>query len=134
MLKSFAWWTALPVLLTAPAAAIAQTVASDQPTPVTPVPAPTAPDQIIEFSADQVTYDGDADVMTATGEVRMNREGNYLAADEARLLAPSGHDAIHEGVDPALVLAGALVVRAAMAGVRADDEACVDAGGTGGVA
>jgi LPS-assembly protein len=82
LLKSFAWWTALPVLLTAPAAAIAQTVASDQPTPVTPVPAPTAPDQIIEFSADQVTYDGDADVMTATGEVRMNREGNYLAADE----------------------------------------------------
>ncbi|MFL6727548.1 MAG: LPS-assembly protein LptD [Sphingomicrobium sp.] len=37
--------------------------------------------QIVTFSADQVTYDSDADVVTASGEVRMNREGNYLAAD-----------------------------------------------------
>jgi LPS-assembly protein len=28
-----------------------------------------------------VTYDSDADLVTASGEVRMNREGNYLAAD-----------------------------------------------------
>ena len=34
------------------------------------------------FSADQVTYDNDADVVTASGEVRMSREGNYLAADQ----------------------------------------------------
>ena len=39
-------------------------------------------DQIVEFSADQVTYDSDADMVTATGDVRMNREGNYLAADQ----------------------------------------------------
>ena len=31
---------------------------------------------------DQVTYDSDADVVTATGAVRMERDGNYLAADQ----------------------------------------------------
>ncbi|HEY6047431.1 MAG TPA: LPS assembly protein LptD [Sphingomicrobium sp.] len=51
--------------------------------PVVPKPATTNPqDQVVEFSADQVTYDSNADVVTASGEVRMNREGNYLAADE----------------------------------------------------
>lgn len=29
-----------------------------------------------------MTYDNDNDVVTASGEVRMNREGNYLAADQ----------------------------------------------------
>lgn len=54
----------------------------------TPPPAPAAepiaaaPDQIVEFSADTVTYDSDVDIVTASGEVRMNREGNYLAADK----------------------------------------------------
>jgi len=64
------------LLLTAPAAAVAQASA--------PAPAPAAaenPDQVVTFSADQVTYDSNDDVVTATGEVRMNREGNYLAAD-----------------------------------------------------
>ena len=69
---------ALPLALV-PAVAEAQTG--------TPVPAPaSAPppetDQVIEFSADQVTYDSDADVVTAVGSVRMSRDGNYLAADE----------------------------------------------------
>ena len=36
----------------------------------------------IAFSADQVVYDGDADTVTASGAVRMSREGNYLAADQ----------------------------------------------------
>ena len=48
----FVWWTALPLLLTVPAVAGAQTTA--------PLPAPAAitpPDQIIEFSADSVAYD-----------------------------------------------------------------------------
>jgi LPS-assembly protein len=36
---------------------------------------------LIEFSADQVTYDSDTDVVTALGRVRMSRDGNYLAAD-----------------------------------------------------
>jgi len=41
-----------------------------------------APDEIVAFSADQVVYDSDADIVTASGEVRMNRDGNYLAADQ----------------------------------------------------
>ena len=61
------------MLATAPVAAGAQTAA-----------APSAPvaEQIIEFSADSVTYDSEADVVTASGEVRMNRDGNYLAANQ----------------------------------------------------
>jgi LPS-assembly protein len=77
----FVWWTALPLLLTHPVAAGAQT----NPPPSTTAPTPsTAPseDQIVTFSADTVTYDNGADVVTASGEVRMNREGNFLAADQ----------------------------------------------------
>jgi len=44
--------------------------------------APTAQTTTIEFSADGVTYDSDADIVTASGAVRMSREGNYLAADQ----------------------------------------------------
>jgi LPS-assembly protein len=68
------------MLLTLPAAAAAQAVA---PAPA-PSPPPAAADenQIVTFSADRVTYDNDADVVTASGEVRMNREGNFLAADQ----------------------------------------------------
>ena len=39
-------------------------------------------DRSIDFSADQVSYDSDAELVTATGAVRMSREGNYLAADQ----------------------------------------------------
>ena len=59
-----------------PATAGAQTA------PPSPPAVPVAPDEIIEFSADQVTYDTDADLVTASGAVRMSREGNYLAADQ----------------------------------------------------
>src|SRR5207248_2956066 len=62
-----------------PVAAAAQSPAPAPPA-ATGTPSPT--DQIVEFSADQVIYDSDVDVVTATGEVRMNREGNYLAADQ----------------------------------------------------
>ena len=56
---------------------------SEQPTSGPPVPSPAPePVQTIEFSADQVIYDSDADVVTASGEVRMSREGNYLAAEQ----------------------------------------------------
>jgi LPS-assembly protein len=47
-----------------------------------PAPAPSPAEPVIEFSANSVTYDSNADIVTATGEVRMEREGNYLAADE----------------------------------------------------
>jgi len=67
------------LLLTAGAAAAAQRTASPPSTPA----ATTVPDenQVVGFSADTVSFDSDTDVVTATGEVRMNREGNSLAAD-----------------------------------------------------
>ena len=68
------------MLLAMPAAARAQE-APPTSAPL-PAPAPASADQVVEFSADQVTYDSDADIVTASGEVRMNREGNYLAADQ----------------------------------------------------
>jgi LPS-assembly protein len=69
------WWSALPVLLTLPAATVA---AARTPPPA----AETRPEEIVTFSADQVTYDSNADLVSASGEVRMNRDGNYLAADQ----------------------------------------------------
>jgi LPS-assembly protein len=67
----FVWWSALPLLLAVPAVATAQTP-----------PSTLDENQIVTFSADSVTYDNEADVVTASGEVRMNREGNFLAADQ----------------------------------------------------
>ena len=55
----------------------AQTITPEP--PATPI---SVPNSLVEFSADQVTYDTAADVMTANGSVRMSREGNYLAADQ----------------------------------------------------
>ena len=65
------------MLLTLPTGAEAQD-ASAAPTAAVPV----RPDSIVAFSADRVVYDGDSDVVTASGDVRMDREGNYLAADQ----------------------------------------------------
>jgi LPS-assembly protein len=59
-----------------PAAAQAQAV------PVAPAPAPAEQEQMIAFSADAVSYDSNADVLTASGDVRLDREGNFLAADK----------------------------------------------------
>ena len=61
------------MIAAAPVAASAQT---------TVAPPASAAEQLIQFSADSVAYDGDADVVTATGDVRMNRDGNYLAANQ----------------------------------------------------
>ena len=69
------WWSALPLLLPVPALAQAP---ANTPAP----PTATVQDEIVTFSADQVIYDSDADQVTATGEVRMDRDGNYLAADQ----------------------------------------------------
>ena len=75
------WWTALPVAALAASPAAAQEPAAG-PAPLL-APADPAPlDEIIEFTADQVTYDSDNDVVTAAGQVRLSRDGNYLAADE----------------------------------------------------
>ncbi|KTW03350.1 organic solvent tolerance protein [Sphingomonas sanguinis] len=44
-------------------------------------PAPDNPDQV-RFSAEQLEYDINADIVTATGEVRMLRQGERLRADK----------------------------------------------------
>ena len=90
MRKGFVWWTALPLALV-PAVAWAQTPTLGQAeTPAPPEPRPTiggppAPaetDEVVEFSAEQVTYDSQADVVTASGAVRMERDGNHVASDQ----------------------------------------------------
>lgn len=86
------WSTALPLLAWSGAATAAQSSSPDaeappplaaaQPAPVASAPIATVDsDGVIEFSADQVIYDGDNDIVTASGKVRMARDGNYLAAD-----------------------------------------------------
>jgi len=72
--RTFVWWTALPVLLAAAAPASGQSTDASA--------AQTAQTTTIEFSADGVSYDSGADIVTASGAVRMSREGNYLAADQ----------------------------------------------------
>ena len=72
-------------MLVVPAAAGAQ-----EAPPVAPATAPAAGEQPIEFSADTVTYDSEADIVTASGRVRMQREGNYLAADQVTWTRKTG--------------------------------------------
>jgi LPS-assembly protein len=62
--------TALPLLLCAPSAALAQ----EQ------VP-PLAQEREVAFSADQLSYDETREAVVAAGEVRMRTEGNSLSAD-----------------------------------------------------
>lgn len=101
------------MLLTVPGPLAAQ-AQQPAPAPTTTVPkAPASPDEIVSFTADQVVYDSDADVVTASGEVRMFRDGNYLAAkqvvwnrktDEVRatgdivLLTPEGDKLVGDDV------------------------------------
>lgn len=73
------------MIMTAPAANATQVLvpAAAPPASVAVATAPDAPaDQIVEFSADEVTYENNTDTVTASGAVRMERDGNYLAADE----------------------------------------------------
>ncbi len=56
-----------------------------------PAAAPAPVDeQVIEFSADTVTYDSRDEVITAIGRVRMQRDGNYLAADQVTWTRQTG--------------------------------------------
>lgn len=50
------------------------------PPPESALPTPATDDQI-DFSSDLLTYDSNADLVTATGEVRLLRDGNRLRAD-----------------------------------------------------
>jgi LPS-assembly protein len=81
--------TALPLLLCS-AAASAQTEArpnSDEPQPAQAPPQPSAEaapaegERQVAFSAGQLIYDSNSELVTATGDVRMNSEGNNLRAD-----------------------------------------------------
>src|SRR6478735_2396480 len=70
------------MLLTLPEPLAAQTQSVQQPGSITVTDRAPGPDQTVSFTAEQVVYDSDADVVTASGAVRMAREGNYLAADQ----------------------------------------------------
>ncbi|PSJ37331.1 LPS-assembly protein LptD [Allosphingosinicella deserti] len=71
--------TALPLLLCAPAAAFAQNEEIAGP----PAPAALGDDtQEVAFTADVLAYDENSDVVTVTGDVRMNSQGNRLRADK----------------------------------------------------
>ncbi|MGE7207000.1 LPS-assembly protein LptD [Sphingomonas sp. NPDC019816] len=74
--------SALPLALFAAQPVFGQDL-QDRPVPPPPAdgPAPEDPDQV-KFSAGQLEYDIDADIVTATGDVRMNRQGERLRADK----------------------------------------------------
>lgn len=83
-------WTALPLLLAWPAAASAQplpeelppaAVGAQQPAEQTGSLLPGDPDAPIRFSADSLVYDPNSEVVTASGDVFMFREGYRLLAD-----------------------------------------------------
>ncbi|GAA4043152.1 LPS assembly protein LptD [Sphingomonas rosea] len=85
-------WTALPLILALSAPALAQESApaatpapapAPSPAAIVPVAAP-ATDEDITFSADSVAYDNEAEVVTASGQVRVNRQGTFVAADQVR--------------------------------------------------
>ncbi|HEY0630291.1 MAG TPA: LPS assembly protein LptD, partial [Sphingomicrobium sp.] len=50
----------------------------------------TPTEQLIDFSADEVIYENRTDVVTAQGQVRMSRDGNFLAADRVSWDRTSG--------------------------------------------
>lgn len=62
--------TALPLFLCLPGKALAQEAQAD-----------ATAEQQVRFAADQLIYDSDADVVTASGNVEMRREGDELRAD-----------------------------------------------------
>ena len=69
------------MLLGAPGIALAQPSGTQ---PAEPDTSATAADTlpVVDFSADQVSYNSDSELVTAAGAVRMSRDGNYLAADQ----------------------------------------------------
>lgn len=62
--------TALPLFLFVPQMALAQDL-----------PVAAREDREVAFTADQLTYDSEADIVTASGQVRMSTEGNRLSAE-----------------------------------------------------
>jgi LPS-assembly protein len=115
--------TGLPLLLAAPVPAFAQDEAK-RATPALAEPAaPPAPAAApapaggeareVAFSASELVYDNEADIVTASGDVRMKSEGNNLRADRVvwnrktdqaraegnvRLVTPEGHTAYADSI------------------------------------
>ncbi|MDB5690072.1 MAG: organic solvent tolerance protein [Sphingomonas bacterium] len=98
---------ALPVALLACAPVWAQDLQTpSQPAPsANGVPMP-ANDEEVAFSSATLDYDGEADVVTATGDVRMVRAGNRLRADKVtwdrksgRVMAAGGVSIVNPGGD-----------------------------------
>jgi LPS-assembly protein len=99
--------TALPLLLAAPVPALAQAA---------PAAAPAAKGdetRDVAFSAGQLVYENESEIVTASGDVRMNSEGNSLRADRVvwnrktdqaraegnvRMVTPEGHTAYADSV------------------------------------
>jgi len=86
--KNLLCCAALPLALVATEAA-AQ-MQAPEPTSANPIATSPEVDELIEFSADQVTYDSENDLVTAIGSVRMERDGNYVAADRVTWNRKSG--------------------------------------------
>jgi LPS-assembly protein len=85
--------TALPLLLSAPCAAWAQDTPVADPVPADATPPPVTVDGApteVAFSSDNLVYDERAKIVTATGEVRMTREGYRLRADSVTWNRNSG--------------------------------------------
>ena len=70
----------MPLLLCAPGIALAQDAQPADPAPPDQ-PLVVGENGRITFEADQLIYDSRAEIVTVTGGVRMNREGNNLRAD-----------------------------------------------------
>jgi LPS-assembly protein len=68
------------MLVAWPGTGLAQT--AEPQVAASPVPVPGNGSEQVDFSADQVSYEGDSEIVAAAGSVRMSREGNYLAADQ----------------------------------------------------
>lgn len=64
--------------------------------PASPTDAPAAAGDEIGFTADQLLYDNERDVVTATGNVVVRREGNLLRADSVTWNRASG-EVVAEG-------------------------------------
>ena len=90
-------WTALPIFLAwpgmtmaaQPIPAEARPIDADAP-PAAPASSAATAEPQVNFSADQVIYDSETDVVTALGRVRMDRDGNYLAADQVTWTRTTG--------------------------------------------
>ena len=71
---------ALPLALVATGAS-AQAERTAVPASAAAIPSDGTTEDPVEFSADQVTYDSENELVTALGQVRLERDGNYVAAD-----------------------------------------------------